>query len=208
MKALLMAGRRIRLLNFGMRPEAPAGCNIGFRATNAVGKGQLKVIMRQLVWSARASELWQAAGSHLTAFWNSGCHLAVVPVPRRALGQKACDQPQNPSHAAHAGSKESVKMQRERALSIGAMVLAFLASQHHTLHMLLLAAGPGGASVSVMTAIPLVRRVMLVMSLVIVMVMIYQMRKSKRPKSVRLMSAVSIVVTLGLVGWSVMQFGL
>ena len=34
------------------------------------------------------------------------------------------------------------------------------------------------------------------------------MRNSKRPKSVHLMSAVSIVVTLGLVGWSIMQFGL
>ncbi len=101
-----------------------------------------------------------------------------------------------------------MKMQRERVLSIGAMVLAFLASQHHTLHMLLLAAGLGGASATLMTAIPLVRRVMLVTALVMVVVMVYQMRNAKRSKSVRLMNAVSIVVTLGLVAWSVTQFGL
>lgn len=99
-------------------------------------------------------------------------------------------------------------MQRERVFSIGAMVLAFLASQHHALHMLLLAAGLGGASATLMTAVPLVRRAMLVMALVMVVVMVYQMRNAKRSKSVRLMNAVSIVVTLGLVAWSVMQFGL
>jgi hypothetical protein len=99
-------------------------------------------------------------------------------------------------------------MQRERVLSIGAMVLAFLASQHHALHLLLMAAGLGGASATFMTAIPLVRRVMLVVALVMVVVMAYQMRNAERPKSVRLMNAVSILVTLGLAAWSVMQFGL
>jgi hypothetical protein len=99
-------------------------------------------------------------------------------------------------------------MQRERVLSIGAVVLAFVAGQHHTLHMLLLASGLGGASATLMTAIPLVRRAMLVMALVMVVVMGYQMRTAERPKSMRLMHAVSIVVTLGLVAWSVSQFGL
>lgn len=98
-------------------------------------------------------------------------------------------------------------MQKERVLSIGAMLLAFLASQHHSLHMLLLMAGLGGASVSLMTAVPIIRRVMLVMSLVMVVVMAHQMRDAKRPKSVRVMNAVSIAVTLGLIAWSVMQFG-
>ena len=99
-------------------------------------------------------------------------------------------------------------MQRERLISIGAMVFAFLASQHHTLHMLLLAAGLGGASASFMTAVPLFRRIMLVMALVMVAVMVYQMRNAKRSKSARLMNVASVIVTLGLVAWSVMQFGL
>ncbi len=99
-------------------------------------------------------------------------------------------------------------MRKERVLSIGAVVLAFLASQHHALHMLLLAAGLGGASTSLMTAVPLVRRAMLVMTLAMVAVMGYQIRDARRPKSVRVMNAVSIIVSLGLVAWSVMQFGL
>lgn len=99
-------------------------------------------------------------------------------------------------------------IRREQVLSIGAPALAFLASQHHALHMLLLAAGLGGASASLMTAVPLVRRVMVVMSLVMVAVMAYQMRDAQRPKSVRVMNAISILGTLGLVAWSIVQFGL
>ncbi len=99
-------------------------------------------------------------------------------------------------------------MRKEPVLSIGALLLAFLASQHHALHMLLLAAGLGGASASTMTAVPLVRRAMVVMSLAMVAVMAYQMRDARRPKSVRVMNAVSILGTLGLVAWSILQFGL
>jgi hypothetical protein len=101
-----------------------------------------------------------------------------------------------------------MKLQKERILSVGAMVLAFLASQHHALHMLLLAVGLGGASGSLMTAVPLVRRVMLAMTLVMVMVMAYQLRDVRRPKSLRIMNSVSIVVSLALMAWSIWQFGL
>jgi hypothetical protein len=102
-----------------------------------------------------------------------------------------------------------MKLQNECVLSIGAMLLAFVASQHHTLHMLLFAIGLGGASTSVVTTVPLVRRVMLAMSIVMVGVMVaYQLRSQKRPTPVRIMNTVSIVVTLGLVAWSVAQFGL
>lgn len=99
-------------------------------------------------------------------------------------------------------------MQKEKILSIGAVVLAFLASQHHTLHMLVLALGMGSASTSVMTTAPLLRRAMLAMSLIMVAVMAYQMWRGKRAKSLRVLNAVSIVATLGLVAWSVKQFGL
>ena len=99
-------------------------------------------------------------------------------------------------------------MQKERLLSIGGMVLAFLASQHHALHMLLLGIGLGGASGSLMTAVPLLRRAMLAMSLVMVVVLGFQFRKTEQPRSLRVTNAVSIVVTLGLLAWSVMKFGL
>ena len=99
-------------------------------------------------------------------------------------------------------------MQKEKIVSIGAVVLAFLASQHHTLHMLVLAFGMGGASTSLMTTAPLLRRTMLAMSLVMVAVMGYQLWRGGRAKSLRITNAISIVVTLGLVAWSVRQFGL
>ena len=99
-------------------------------------------------------------------------------------------------------------MSKQRALSIGAVVLAFLASQHHTLHMLVLMFGLGSAGASFMTTAPWLRRGMLLMSLVMVAVIAYQIRRSDRPRSFRISGAVSIALTLGLVGWSIANFGL
>jgi len=103
--------------------------------------------------------------------------------------------------------KESGAMRREGIISVGAVALAFLASQHHTLHMLLLAIGLGGAGMSFMATFPLVRRVMLLMSLAMVAVIGYQVRDAKRPASMRITATISIIVTVGLVVWSIIQFG-
>jgi hypothetical protein len=96
----------------------------------------------------------------------------------------------------------------EWLLSIGAMVLAFLTSQHHNLHMLMLSFGIGGAWSSLMIEVPLLRRVMLLLSLAMVAGIGYQMRRNgKRSRSRRLTGAISIIVTIGLTVWSFMQFG-
>jgi hypothetical protein len=98
-------------------------------------------------------------------------------------------------------------MRKEGVTSVGAVVLAFLASQHHTLHMLLITAGIGSAGMSFMTMFPMVRRVMLLMSLAIVGVIVYQVLDSKRSTSMRIMGGVSILLTPGVLIWSVLQFG-
>ena len=98
-------------------------------------------------------------------------------------------------------------MRKEALTSIGAVILAFLASQHHTLHMLLLAVGVGGASMSFMTTFPLNRRAMLLMSHLMVVLILNQVRHPKRTLPMRITGGVSILVTLGLVAWSVLQFG-
>ncbi len=95
-----------------------------------------------------------------------------------------------------------------RLASIAALALAFLASQHHNLHMLLLAFGLGDAAMRFMTAVPAVRDAMLGMSLAMVAVIAYQIRDSRRPASTRVMGAISIVATLGLLAWSIARFGL
>jgi hypothetical protein len=100
------------------------------------------------------------------------------------------------------GSKRSTGV-----TSVAAVLLAFLASQHHTLHMLLFAVGMGGAGASFMTMFPLVRRAMLLMSLAMVVLMAYRAISAKYSKAMRLVNAGSVLVTLGLVGWSVVQFG-
>ncbi len=99
-------------------------------------------------------------------------------------------------------------MRREWLLSFGAVVLAFLGTQHHNLMMLLLALGLGDAGMSVMTTVPLVRTVMLVLSLVMAAAIGYQISRPKRPMTMRVTGALSILFTLGLAGWSVLHFGL
>lgn len=99
-------------------------------------------------------------------------------------------------------------MSKEGLASAGAVVLAFLASQHHTLHMMLFSLGIGGAGMSFLTMFPVVRRVMLLMSLAMAGVVVYQLRDRKRSRAMLVMGGVSVLLTLGLVVWSVMQFGL
>lgn len=98
-------------------------------------------------------------------------------------------------------------MRREWLLSITAVALAFLGSQHHNL-MLLFAIGLGDTGMSFMTAVPLVRRAMLLLSLAIVAVIGYRMADFKRARSIRITGAISIIVTIGLAVWSIMRFGL
>jgi hypothetical protein len=92
--------------------------------------------------------------------------------------------------------------------AISAMLLAFLASQHHTIMMTLLAFGLTDAAMSFMTAMPVVRDAMLGMSLAMIGMIGWQIRDSRRPKSMRIVGGISIVSTMGLAAWSVMKFGL
>jgi hypothetical protein len=91
--------------------------------------------------------------------------------------------------------------------SIGAILLAFLASQHHNLMMALFAFGLSDLAMSFMTAVPIVRNVMLGLSLAMVAVIVWQIRDPARPRSVRIMGAVSVAATIGLSAWSITQFG-
>jgi hypothetical protein len=99
-------------------------------------------------------------------------------------------------------------VRREWLLSLGAVVLAFLGTQHHNLMMVLFAFGLGNVGMSLMTKLPLVRDGMLVMSLAIAVVIAYQISLPGRPTAMRVTGAFSILLTLGLAGWSLLHFGL
>ena len=98
-------------------------------------------------------------------------------------------------------------MRRGWILSLGAVLLAFLGTQHHNLMMLLFAVGLGNAGMSLMTELPLIRDVMLGMSLVMVAMIGYQISRPSRPTAMRVTGTLSIIITLGLAGWSVLHFG-
>ena len=99
-------------------------------------------------------------------------------------------------------------MRREWLLSLGAVLLAFLGAQHHNLMMLLVAFGIGNAGMGLMAKLPLVRDAMLVMSLVVVAVIAYQISRPSHPMAMRVTGVFSIVLTLGIAGWSLLHFGL
>jgi len=99
-------------------------------------------------------------------------------------------------------------MRREWLLSLGAVLLAFVGSQHHNLMMLLLAVGLGNAGMSMMTGIPLLRDAMLAMSVVMAAVIAYQISRPGRPPVMRVTGGLSVLTTLGIAGWSILQFGL
>ena len=91
--------------------------------------------------------------------------------------------------------------------SVVSVVVAFLASQHHTLHMLLLTVGVGGAGASFLTMFPTVRRLMLLLSLVMVGVTLYQHWRHRPPLAVRALGLVSAALTFGLLVWSIGTYG-
>ena len=99
-------------------------------------------------------------------------------------------------------------MRREWLLSAGAVVLAFLGTQHHNLMMLLFAVGLGNAGMSLMTELTLVRYIMLGISLVMAAVIGYQISRPSRPMAMRIAGSLSILITLGIAGWSLLHVGL
>lgn len=99
-------------------------------------------------------------------------------------------------------------LRREAVTSIGSVVLAFLASQHHAIHMLLIAAGLGGAGISSVITSPIIRRGMILISLIMTGVTLYRLWRRPCSWVSRMIDGMSAIVSIGLVIWSVIQFGM
>lgn len=91
--------------------------------------------------------------------------------------------------------------------SIGSIAFALVATQHHALHMLLFTFGVGAAGMSLL-ANPVVRRSMLLMSLIAVGITVREIWRADGRGHLRLMGSVSAITALSLVAWSVSQFGI
>ncbi len=99
-------------------------------------------------------------------------------------------------------------MRKQSAASFGATLLALLASQHHNLHMALLAIGLGGSAMTVMQLYPSVRRVMLLASITMVAVSLRAARRGRAPSAIRAVTVGFAALTMGIIGWSLIRFGL
>lgn len=94
------------------------------------------------------------------------------------------------------------------AASIGGMLLAFLSTQHHNLHMLLLTLGVGGSTMTFVQSFPAVRRIMLLVSVGVVALNLRALRHRSAPAWMRAATIAFSAITLGIVGWSVVRAGL
>ncbi len=99
-------------------------------------------------------------------------------------------------------------MRREWLLSLGAVALAFISTQHHNFMMALFAAGLVSGGTSFMTHLPWLRDAMLAISLAMVAAIVWQITRPKRPTAVRVTGALSILFTLAIAASSLMLFGL
>lgn len=106
-----------------------------------------------------------------------------------------------------AKSAREPRRARDTLTAAAPVLLAFLASQHHALHMLILTIGVGTAGIAFMSAYPTVRRVMLGVSLLVAGVAAYRATRPGRPRAMRLTHALSVATTLLLVGWSLNEYG-
>ena len=99
-------------------------------------------------------------------------------------------------------------VKKEGTASVGAMVLAFLASQHHNVHMALLTVGLGGSGMTFIRVYPGVRRGMLLASLAVVVVNLNSLRRRPMTTATRGIVVGFSVLTVALIVWSLIRFGI
>ena len=106
-------------------------------------------------------------------------------------------------------TQQTTPTRAERIASVGSVIVAFLAGQHalHMLLMLGLAGASMDAGMSFMTAYPTVRRVMLLMAVVMAGITAYLLVRHRPPLGRQVVNVLSIVLTVGIVIWSISQFG-
>jgi hypothetical protein len=103
---------------------------------------------------------------------------------------------------------EAQPSRKARLAAVGSVIVAALASQHHLIHMLILLITFGSAGMSIMSAFPLLRRGMMLMSLVMMGVTIFQMWRHRRNRTMAIFGGISVVLTSGLLLGSIVQLGL
>ena len=99
-------------------------------------------------------------------------------------------------------------MRKQSATSIGATLLAFAASQHHTLHTALIALGLGGSGMTFMRTFPGIRRGMLLTSVAVVAMNLRSVFRGQSTSAMRVVTIGFSVLTLVIVAWSLRRFGL
>lgn len=96
-------------------------------------------------------------------------------------------------------------MTRSAWASLGAFVVAFLASSHHTLHMALVSIGIGGSS---LLFGPGIRRAMLLVSLAMTALAAWWILRKKEKGATETAAVVaSTAASLALIAWSVTTHG-
>jgi hypothetical protein len=106
------------------------------------------------------------------------------------------------------GCRGETNLRKGTAGAFGAAFLAFMATQHHNVHMALFTIGLGGFAGSFMTENPTLRRAMLAMSAAMIGVILYRGWRHRPTGAQRVVAAASAAFAIAVLLWSISQFGL
>ncbi len=102
--------------------------------------------------------------------------------------------------------EEGPRLEREQVTSVGAVVVAFLASAHHWLHMLVMTVGLGHAAAAGMAVSPVLRYGMSAMAVLMTgLSLVHLLRKRHRPRRMVMVVSLSAVISLGLVAYNLLS---
>lgn len=94
----------------------------------------------------------------------------------------------------------------QAATGLFSILLSFLATSHHWLHMGILTLL--GGSTNMMAAMTWVRRIMIVITFIMILYSIYRIiRHRGKHRWIRIFSIVSIVLSLGFIIYTLFQYG-
>lgn len=104
-----------------------------------------------------------------------------------------------------------INKKQQAATSIGSLVLSFLASSHHWIHMVILLAMGGSMSMAMGGTMPAVvwfRRLMILFTVITVGYSIYRLLRHKNmDRRIVGFTVASSVISVGLVIFTLIQFG-
>jgi RsiW-degrading membrane proteinase PrsW (M82 family) len=104
---------------------------------------------------------------------------------------------------------KSMNPKTQAATGIFSIILSFLATSHHWLHMGILTVLGGSTNMmAAMSAVVWIRRTMIVITIIMILLSIYRLNRHRsKPIWILIFSIVSVMLSLGFITFTLIQYG-